>query len=572
MQFALRTDTEIPRKWVSILVRLMGTSAYFLPAIPVLYLIGWQDADLRFADHDFHVLAILVATLEGLVISYVCWRCYLQSGELLVKRLTQGFLGFTVVYSLHGVFTPLADHHMMMFLLYGPVSRLLMSVLLLLAVRTRHAGAVASGERNRPVDWARFIAALMLLNVAVAVVANSSFGMLPGLRAAFEWGAAGFNLAALLMIRRGPGGRPLLNYFSHALAWFAVSSLGFIWSQPWNHLWWLAHGTFAVGFSILGYGVCKAYLSEQALGRVFGVDALFDDLEQHNAQLKEACQSLSEKNTALQSQIHDLERSQQSFRTLFATVPDGILIVEKGGKILKANAAVEQLLGYAPGALLGVRVEMLMPSGYRERHVSKRERFEFMPQSRRMGTISQPMPCLRSDGTLCYCDISIGGLVYLGEQCMVTYLREVPQLPQRPVETDAHSAPSEASRNALIADVLSLVPDMLLEIRRNADGSYVCVSRSPACAQWLDMAPALAPEKWMQLLLSRVSPADLPQVIETLEAAAFEGSRLEVRWHHQIPGRALQALHLTSAASQGDAQGNLRWLCLLRSAVPEAAP
>ena len=566
MHFAMRPDPEFARKWVTALVRWMGAFAYLLPMIPVVYLKLWQDPGLSMEAHGFHEIAILVATLEGLVISYICWRCYVQSGEPLVKYLTQGFLAFTVVYSLHGAFTPMAEHHTMLFLLYGPVSRLLMSVLLLLAVRSINAPVDAPAERIRSGDWARFLFALMLLNLLVAAVASSPLGMLNWPRMAVEAGAAGFNLAALAFIRRGRGVRPLLHYFSHALVWFAASSLGFVWAFPWNHLWWLSHGTFAIGFSILGFGVCKAYLNGHALSRVFGVEALFDDVEQQNAQLKDACQSLIEKNTDLLGRMHDQERLQQSFKTLFATVPDGILIVEMGGKIVKANAAIERLLGYSSGALLGMQVEMLMPAGYRELHVSKRERYEYMPQSRKMGAISAPLPCLRSDGTLCYCDISIGGLVYLGEQCMVTFLREVPQQPV-PAETRGDVRQCEAVRSAVIAAVLELVPALLIEVRRSADGAYACMSRSAACAQALDMDSALAPEAWMQLLLKRVLPSDLPRLIEALEAAAFEGSRLAVRWTHQIPGQPSVALQLESAASQGDHEGNLRWLCLLHSTV-----
>jgi PAS domain S-box-containing protein len=566
MRFDLHFDAELPRHGVAALARWMAACAYLLPVIPVLYLKLWQDPTLQMENHRLHEIAILVATLEGLVISYVCWRCYLQSGERLVKLLTQGFLGFTVVYSMHGVFTPMAAHHTMLFLLYGPASRLLMSMLLLLAVRASNAGADPVQDRLRAGPWWRFLGALILINLLVAWLATSDIGPLPWLRMGMENAAAVFNLVAFVLIRRGDGGRPLLRYFSHALIWFAVSSLGFIWGELWNHLWWLAHGTFAVGFSILGFGVCKAYLNGHALSRVFGVDALFDDIEHHNAQLKEACQGLSETNADLLGQIHDLERSQQAFKTLFATVPDGILIVEMGGKILKANSVVERMLGYAPSTLLGVKVEMLMPSGYRELHVRKRERYEYMPQTRRMGTMQAPMPCLRSDGTLCYCDISIGGLVFQGEQCLVTFLRELQ--PPDAVEIRDDSALGEGARRALLTSVMGLVADMLLELRRSADGTYSCLSHSLACAQGLDMDAALGADPWMQLFFSRVLPIDLPQVIEALEAGAFEGSRLTLRWRHQIPGKPLQELQLESTASQGDQEGNLRWLCLVRPAEP----
>lgn len=568
MQRTARPDSEYARKMVAALARAMGACAYLLPLLPVIYLSVWQDPALRLEDHGVHEVAILVATLEGLIISYVCWRCYLQSGERLVRHLTQGFLGFTVVYSLHGVFTPVADHHTMLFLLYGPASRLLMSVLLLMAVRASQSGFDIAEERLRPGPWWRFLGFLMLLNVLVGLLASSTLGTQPWMRIGPECVAAACNLTAFFLIRREQGGVSLLHYFSHALVWFAVSSIGFVAAQPWNHLWWVAHGTFALGFSILGFGVCKAYLNGYALGRVFGVETLFKDVEQHNAQLREACQTLSDKNGDLLARIAVLEQSQQAFKTLFSTVPDGILIVDMSGLVVNANGVAERVLGYAPGALVGMQVEMLMPSGYRELHAGKRERYGYMPQTRRMGSGGAPMPCLRRDGTLCYCDISIGGLVFQGAQCLVTFLREVAQQPILPNVQHA-TGQAASDRAALVATVMALVPDMLLEIRRNADGTYACMARSEACARVLGIDSALAPESWMQLLLSRVAPPDFPDVIGGLEAGAFEGSQLALRWSQQVPGKSPLKLQLESSPSQGDEQGNLRWLCLLRAMPPE---
>lgn len=115
---------------------------------------------------------------------------------------------------------------------------------------------------------------------------------------------------ALNLLCGGTGGRPLLHYFTHAFAWFTLSSLGFVWAEPWNHLCWFSRATFAIGFSILGFGVCKAYLNGRGLDQVIGVASLFGNIEQHNAQMKDACQTLSGSTMALTAQIESLERSQ----------------------------------------------------------------------------------------------------------------------------------------------------------------------------------------------------------------------------------------------------------------------
>src|SRR6476661_6401031 len=100
------------------------------PALFIAYLYFYQDPTLKFEDHLFHEIAIAVATLEALFVAYVTWLCYQSSGEPLLRWLTLGFLGFVVVYAPHGAFTGMAHHNIWLFLLYGPASRLAMSMLL----------------------------------------------------------------------------------------------------------------------------------------------------------------------------------------------------------------------------------------------------------------------------------------------------------------------------------------------------------------------------------------------------------------------------------------------------------
>jgi len=101
-----------------------------MPAQVIAYLYFFQDPTLKFEDHLFHEIAIAVATIEGLFVTYVTWSCYKSSGEPLLRWLTLGFLGFVLIYALHGAFTGMAHHNIWLFLLYGPASRLAMSILL----------------------------------------------------------------------------------------------------------------------------------------------------------------------------------------------------------------------------------------------------------------------------------------------------------------------------------------------------------------------------------------------------------------------------------------------------------
>ncbi len=119
---------------VKLACRFIELLSFLLPVAPVIYLYYFQNHDLRFENHSFHEFASALALLEGTFISYVSWCGYHRSGEIFIKWLCIGFIGFTVVYSVHGAFTPIAEHNRWLFLLYGSASRVLMSLCLVISL------------------------------------------------------------------------------------------------------------------------------------------------------------------------------------------------------------------------------------------------------------------------------------------------------------------------------------------------------------------------------------------------------------------------------------------------------
>jgi two-component system sensor kinase FixL len=55
-------------------------------------------------------------------------------------------------------------------------------------------------------------------------------------------------------------------------------------------------------------------------------------------------------------------------RSILATVPDAMIIIDERGLILSFSTAAEKLFGYAEAEVIGENVSMLMPSPDRERH------------------------------------------------------------------------------------------------------------------------------------------------------------------------------------------------------------
>ena len=88
---------------------------------------------------------------------------------------------------------------------------------------------------------------------------------------------------------------------------------------------------------------------------------------------------------------------------------NGLLVVDRQGKIVLVNTQTERLFGYARDELLGQTVELLVPPAVRPTHPQLRESFFAQPQVRAMG--SRPdLYGVRRDGTLFAVEIGLSPL------------------------------------------------------------------------------------------------------------------------------------------------------------------
>ncbi|MGB7603237.1 MAG: PAS domain S-box protein [Candidatus Sulfotelmatobacter sp.] len=70
---------------------------------------------------------------------------------------------------------------------------------------------------------------------------------------------------------------------------------------------------------------------------------------------------------------------------LLEALPDAIVAVDRDGIIAQVNSQAQELFGYSREELIGQKVEMLVPEGYRARHHRHRQTFADTPKTRRMG-------------------------------------------------------------------------------------------------------------------------------------------------------------------------------------------
>jgi diguanylate cyclase (GGDEF)-like protein len=295
--------TDEPPEAVRLMIRvyayLLLAGFAFVPAYLIGYLYFFQDPTLLFENHLFHIIAITTATLAGLFVTYVTWRCYQSSGDPLLRWMTLGLLGFVLIYALHGAFTGQAHHNIWLFLLYGPASRLVMSILLLVAMLSYHRPPDTADQRLKARPWLSWIGLFLLVDVAVAYVANSPIAGNLAVRLSMEGGALVLSTltVAILLFRRIRS--PLMKIFIISVTAFALSSLAFILARPWNHMWWLAHAIFAGGFFMLSYGVVQAFLTTRSFSKIYSQEELMVRLAEAMAYTESALQELQRTNQEL---------------------------------------------------------------------------------------------------------------------------------------------------------------------------------------------------------------------------------------------------------------------------------
>jgi len=96
--------------------------------------------------------------------------------------------------------------------------------------------------------------------------------------------------------------------------------------------------------------------------------------------------------------ITERRRSEELFRASVESAPLAMLMINREGTIILANAEAVRLFGYGHKELLGHQVEMLVPDRLKPGYSELRAGFLLHPEARRMG-VGHDLYAVRKDGT-----------------------------------------------------------------------------------------------------------------------------------------------------------------------------
>lgn len=125
-----------------------------------------------------------------------------------------------------------------------------------------------------------------------------------------------------------------------------------------------------------------------------------------------------------------LAASASHLRSILATVPDAMIVINEAGEILWFSAAAEQLFGFAETEVIGSNVSRLMPSPYREQHDAYLKRYLTTGEKRIIGT-GRTVIGERRDGSTFPMELAVGEAISEGARVFTGFIRDL---------TDKHAA------------------------------------------------------------------------------------------------------------------------------------
>jgi two-component system, cell cycle sensor histidine kinase and response regulator CckA len=234
-----------------------------------------------------------------------------------------------------------------------------------------------------------------------------------------------------------------------------------------------------------------------------------------------------------------LEPGDEHLRSIFASHPSAIVLVDGSGRIAFLNERTVELTGYAPEELRGQSVDVLVPNGTRRHHAHDRAAYMADPQPRPMGE-GRDLSIRRKDGVDVPVEIGLSSFKSGDETYVVAVVADI----------TARKRSEEALANSMsnLQELVAASP--LATMMLDLDGRVML---------WSPAAEDLFGWRANEVLgrvLPHVPPSELPEVREVLRRVGRGEviSGMELRRQNK-EGRSIQAE--LYAAPQRDAAGHI---------------
>jgi two-component system sensor kinase FixL len=155
--------------------------------------------------------------------------------------------------------------------------------------------------------------------------------------------------------------------------------------------------------------------------------------------------------------------TEEHLRSILATVPDAMVIIDEEGIIFSFSAAAEKMFGYAESEVVGENVSMLMPSPDRERHDGYLRNYRDTGVRKIIG-IGRVTTGRRRDGNTFPMELSVGETWVEGKRIFTGFIHDITQ--RQDAEFRFHELQSELAHVGRVSEMGTLASTLAHELKQ----------------------------------------------------------------------------------------------------------
>ena len=159
----------------------------------------------------------------------------------------------------------------------------------------------------------------------------------------------------------------------------------------------------------------------------------------------------------------EMRASETHLRSILATVPDAMVVIDETGHILSFSAAAERMFGYTEDEVLGENVSMLMPSPDRERHDSYLSNYMTTGDRKIIG-IGRVTTARHRDGFTFPIELSVGEASLDGKRIFTGFIHDITQ--RQKVERRLQDLQSELAHVGRVSEMASFASSLAHELNQ----------------------------------------------------------------------------------------------------------
>ncbi|HXE40028.1 MAG TPA: CheR family methyltransferase, partial [Azonexus sp.] len=230
------------------------------------------------------------------------------------------------------------------------------------------------------------------------------------------------------------------------------------------------------------------------------------------------------------SDLHRAELAQQSSEIRFSRVweacLEGLLVVDTDARIVLVNPALEAMFGYGRDQLLGQLVDVLVPEGFRHRHVEQRQSFMKNAEQTRSSSLLRNIRGRRQDGSEFFVEISLSGMNINGVHYVLASTADVTERKLAEAELEQYRNKLETlveERTIQLSELYNRAPCGYHSL--NADGVFVSINDTELGWLGYTREELIGKKRALDLMAPHCRPTfieNFPRLIETGERSGLE--------------------------------------------------